>query len=168
MICTKCGQIYEFENDRMETLQHQIASSHGFHMLQHKMEIYGICNRCLKDRVKEMPLRSARQGDRLTISGFIGGAGARIRLMSMGLRIGDFVLLTFPGELSVQIGLNIKKASPHDLTYVAAYSNGYVYYAPTAEQLRNVGGAQEDSECLLAPQWQKLYEDKAAEMLRKL
>jgi hypothetical protein len=86
----------------------------------------------------------------------------------VGLRLGDFVLLTFPGELSVQIGLNIKKKSPHELTCVAGYTNGYIYYSPTAEQLRNVGGAQEDSDCLLAPEWQKLYEDKAAEMLREL
>ena len=73
-----------------------------------------------------------------------------------------------PGELSVRIGLNIKKMSPHKLTFVAGYTNGYIYYAPTAEPLRNVGGAQEDSDCLLAPRWQKVYEDKVAEMLRKL
>jgi hypothetical protein len=85
----------------------------------------------------------------------------------LGARIGDFVLLTFPGELSVQIGLDLKKASPHELTFVAAYTNGYIYYAPTAEQARNAGAAQEDCDCLLAPEWQKLYEGKAAEMLRK-
>lgn len=86
----------------------------------------------------------------------------------LGLRIGDFVLLSFPGELTVQVGLNIKKMSPHELTFVAGCSNGYIYYAPTAEQLRNVGGAQEDSDCLLAPEWQKLYEAKVAEMLGEL
>ena len=51
---------------------------------------------------------------------------------------------------------------------VAGYTNGYIYYAPTSQQLRNVGGAQEDSDCLLAPQWQKLYEDQVAELLSKL
>ncbi len=86
----------------------------------------------------------------------------------LGLRIGNFVLVTFPGELAVQIGLNIKQGSPHELTFVAGYTNGYIYYAPTAEQLKNVGGAQEDSDCLLAPPWQKMYEDKVAEMLGKL
>jgi len=30
----------------------------------------------------------------------------------MGLRVGDFVLVTFPGELTVEIGLNVKKRSP--------------------------------------------------------
>ena len=69
----------------------------------------------------------------------------------LGLRVGEFVLVTFPGELSVQIGLNIKKRSPHQMTFVAGYTNGYIYYAPTEEQLRNTGCAQEDCDCLLAP-----------------
>ena len=86
----------------------------------------------------------------------------------VGVRIGDLVLITFPGELTVRIGLNIKAKSPHDLTLVAGYTNGYLYYAPTAEQLRNVGGAQEDSDCLLAPPWQAIFEGKAEEMLGKL
>lgn len=86
----------------------------------------------------------------------------------LGLRIGEFVLIAFPGELSVQIGLNIKQRSPHALTFVSGCSNGYLYYAPTAEQLRNPGAAQEDCECLLAPQWQALFEKKAWEILHRL
>jgi len=86
----------------------------------------------------------------------------------LAVRIGDFVLVTFPGELSVEIGLNIKKSSPHKPTFVAGYTNGYIYYAPTAEQLANAGAAQEDSDTLLAPEWQKLFEDRVAEMLKKL
>ncbi|MFQ5731882.1 MAG: hypothetical protein ACE5KM_08000 [Planctomycetaceae bacterium] len=96
-------------------------------------------------------------------------AGSRtIDVEVVGLRVGEFVLVTFPGELTVRIGLNIKKASPHKPTFVAGYTNGYIFYAPTAEQLRNVGGAQEDSDCLLAPEWQKLYERKVLKMLKKL
>jgi hypothetical protein len=96
-------------------------------------------------------------------------AGSRqIDVEVMALRVGDFVLVTFPGELTVQIGLNIKKQSPHATTFVAGYTNGYIYYSPTAEQLLNVGGAQEDSDCLLAPEWQAIFEAKAAEMLKKL
>ena len=85
-----------------------------------------------------------------------------------GLRVGDFVLVTFPGELTVEIGLNVKKAAPHKTTFVAGYTNGYIYYTPTAKQLQNVGGAQEDSDCLLAPEWEQLFYDKVAEMLKKL
>ncbi len=91
-----------------------------------------------------------------------------IEVELMGLRIGDFVLTTFPGELTVRIGLNIKRASEHAFTFVAGYTNGYIYYAPTEEQLRNVGGAQEDSDCLLGAGWQRLYEDHAMELVRQL
>ena len=86
----------------------------------------------------------------------------------MALRVGEFVLITFPGELTVEIGLNIKKASPHKQTFVAGYTNGYIYYTPTAKQLENRGGAQEDSDCLLAPEWQMQFENKVAGILRKL
>lgn len=86
----------------------------------------------------------------------------------LGIRIGEFVLVTFPGELTVRIGLNIKKASPHEKTFVAGYTNGYIYYAPTSEQLLNPGEAQEDCDSILAPEWQKVFETKAAELLKQL
>jgi len=96
-------------------------------------------------------------------------AGKRtIDVEVMGLRVGDFVLVTFPGELTVQIGLNIKQASPHEMTFVAGYTNGYIYYSPTADQLQNFGGAQEDSDCILAPEWQKLFETRVAQILEQL
>ncbi|MDD4018924.1 MAG: hypothetical protein PHV28_13390 [Kiritimatiellae bacterium] len=84
------------------------------------------------------------------------------------LKIGDFVLTTFPGEPSVEVGLNIKRRSPHPLTFTAGYCNGYLYYAPTAKQRNNTGFAQEDCDCILAPEWQKAYEEKAAAILKKL
>ena len=80
------------------------------------------------------------------------------------MRIGDFTMTTFPSELNVQIALNLKKASPHSSTFVAGDTNGYVDYSPTAEQLRNVGGVQEDSDCLLAPESQAIFEAKTIEM----
>ena len=85
-----------------------------------------------------------------------------------GLRVGDFVMVTFPGELTVQIGLNIKQTSPHRFTFVAGYTNGYIYYTPTASQRMNTGYAQEDCDCLVGPEWQKLFEDKVASVLKNL
>ena len=96
-------------------------------------------------------------------------AGSRtVDVEIVGLRVGNFVLVTFPGGLTVQIGLNIKQASPHQPTFVAGYTNGYIYYAPTTKQLQNVGGAQEDSDCILAPEWQPIFENKVAEILKRL
>ncbi len=86
----------------------------------------------------------------------------------MGMRIGDFVLITFPGELTVQIGLDIKKRAPAPLTFVAGCTNGYLYYAPTAKQRNNTGFAQEDCDCLLAPQWQQIYDQAVDAILKRL
>jgi Fur family ferric uptake transcriptional regulator len=46
LICTRCGQIIEFENNRIEQLQEAVARSHGFKVLSHKMELYGLCVDC--------------------------------------------------------------------------------------------------------------------------
>ncbi len=86
----------------------------------------------------------------------------------LGIKVGDFRMITFPAELTVGIGLNIKKKSPHENTFVAGYTNGYIYYAPTADQLKNVGGAQEDSDCMLAPEWQAIFENKAQDIIKRL
>jgi Fur family ferric uptake transcriptional regulator len=91
MVCTKCKKIIEFQNDQIENLQVNVAATHGFHMLQHKMEIYGICSDCLKQREDVTPLTAAKQGEQLVIEKFTGGAGSRMRLMSMGLRVGDAI-----------------------------------------------------------------------------
>ncbi|MCB1078568.1 MAG: hypothetical protein KDM64_12140, partial [Verrucomicrobiae bacterium] len=94
--------------------------------------------------------------------------GPTIDVEVAGLRIGDFRLVTFPGELTVRIGLHIKKASPHEFTFVAGYTNGYIYYSPTAEQLKNPGYAQEDCDSVLAPEWQELFETRSAKLIEKL
>lgn len=85
-----------------------------------------------------------------------------------GLRVGDFKLVTFPGEPTVEIGLNIKHAARDPHAFVAGYTNGYIYYAPTAQQRQNAGFAQEDCDTLVAPQWQALFERKAVEILKQL
>lgn len=46
LICTACGKIIEFENDRIESLQEAVARKHGFTVLHHKLELYGICRQC--------------------------------------------------------------------------------------------------------------------------
>jgi len=89
LICTKCGKIVEFKNDEMERLQLKIAAEQGFHMLQHKMEIYGLCSECLAQRRPLMHLAMAKSGERIIIKEIIGGRTARARLASMGFRPGD-------------------------------------------------------------------------------
>jgi hypothetical protein len=89
-----------------------------------------------------------------------------IKAEMMGLKIGDFVLITFSGELFSQIGLNIKKASPYECTFLAGYTNGSIGYAPTTDAYD--GDAYEVSLSGLAPEWQKIFEEKAMEIIGKL
>ncbi len=92
-------------------------------------------------------------------------SGETVTAEVMALRVGDFRLVTFPAELTVQIGLGLKKRSPHPLTFVSGYTNGYLYYAPTLAQSKNRGNAQEDSDCLLDPEWQGIFETAALRLL---
>ena len=46
MICTKCGHITEFVDEEIEKRQQTIAKELGFKMIDHSMQIYGICKNC--------------------------------------------------------------------------------------------------------------------------
>ncbi|MGB5750872.1 MAG: transcriptional repressor [Desulfobacterales bacterium] len=110
MICTKCRKILEFEEDQIEHLQIKIAAAHGFHMLQHKLEIYGICNNCLQDRIQLMPLTLAKPGEHLVIRETRGGTGSKMRLLTMGLRKGDRIeVITNNGYGQLAIAADLKR-----------------------------------------------------------
>lgn len=46
LICMECDRIVEFEDDRIEQLQEDLAKEHGFVLKRHKHELYGICPDC--------------------------------------------------------------------------------------------------------------------------
>lgn len=83
-----------------------------------------------------------------------------------GVKIGDFVLITFPGEPFAEIGLRIKNKSPFEHTYVAGYTNGHQGYGPTADAYESQ--AYEDCLTPFGPEWQKIYEAKALEIIGRL
>jgi Fur family ferric uptake transcriptional regulator len=65
LICRDCGKITEFENDRLEALQNQIARQEGFRVLEHKLEIYGYCRACGGKRADS----SGRKGKKAEVHG---------------------------------------------------------------------------------------------------
>ena len=48
LICKNCGVILEFENERIEALQQDVARKHHFKVQNHKLELYGLCAGCQK------------------------------------------------------------------------------------------------------------------------
>ena len=103
---------------------------------------------------------------RLVLEALEKGESGPLKAEIHALRIGDFVLVSFPGEAFCQVGLRIKEQSQLGFTFVAGYSNGSVGYAPTAEAYGDE--AYEDTLTRLAPEWQGVYEKKALELIGKL
>jgi hypothetical protein len=94
----------------------------------------------------------------------IGGTSIPIEIL--GIRIGDFILVSFPGEAFAAVGLSIKRMSPYPYTFLAAYSNGYLHYAPDREAYQE--GGYEVTNCILAPEWQDIYEKEMLEVIKQL
>lgn len=84
----------------------------------------------------------------------------------MGVKIGECVLITAPIEILTEVSLNIKKTSPYKSTFMAAFTNGYMHYGPPVSYYDK--GGYEVTECLLAPEWEKLYMETAKAIIEKL
>jgi Fur family ferric uptake transcriptional regulator len=90
-ICTSCGLIREFRNNRLERLQREIATEFNFHPLQHKMEIYGLCEDCLAKREVNPPLQLAAVGEKVRIVEIVGSREMQARMAAMGLSPGTLL-----------------------------------------------------------------------------
>ncbi|MEA3437363.1 MAG: FeoA family protein, partial [Thermodesulfobacteriota bacterium] len=64
----------------------------------------------LKNRIQIMPLVMARPGERLIIKDITGGTGARMRLLSMGLRLKDEIeIVTNPKQGQLVVAVDFKR-----------------------------------------------------------
>ena len=46
LVCTGCGRSIEFLNAELEKIQESASSRLGFKVLDHKLQIYGLCSLC--------------------------------------------------------------------------------------------------------------------------
>ena len=83
-----------------------------------------------------------------------------------GIRIGECLFITAPMEILSEIGFKIKKNSPAKRTYIVSISNGYLHYAPPASYYPR--GGYEVTECLLAPEWEAVFEKTVSEILEEM
>lgn len=91
LICTACGSISEFHDPDLEAMKAQAAQQHGFHALRHKLQIYGLCEKCRSNRRPGMPLALASPGERLRVEELAGGPEAKRQLGELGLNLGTEV-----------------------------------------------------------------------------
>lgn len=48
LVCTRCGRVIEFANERLERMLPVIADEHGFRHERHRVEVFGTCRECLQ------------------------------------------------------------------------------------------------------------------------
>jgi Fur family ferric uptake transcriptional regulator len=46
VICTSCGKVVEFQDDRLERMTTAIAEAKGYLRQRHRLVIYGVCESC--------------------------------------------------------------------------------------------------------------------------
>jgi len=46
LICILCGNVIEFHNEKLETLQNEICENFGFQESYHSLRIFGHCSKC--------------------------------------------------------------------------------------------------------------------------
>lgn len=50
LLCTVCGRVTEFRDERLERMSTLIAEAHGYARQRHLLVIYGVCERCQRGR----------------------------------------------------------------------------------------------------------------------
>jgi Fur family ferric uptake transcriptional regulator len=49
LLCTVCGRVTEFRDERLERMTVLVAEAHGFARQRHRLVIYGVCAQCQRD-----------------------------------------------------------------------------------------------------------------------
>lgn len=89
------------------------------------------------------------------------------------MRMNDAVLVAMPGEIFVDIGINIKQASPYPYTFVIEMANGAIGYLPTREAFE-VGGYEPEHAAkiygtyLLTPDTQNIIEEGVKRIISRV
>lgn len=48
LVCVKCGEHIEFLDEEIEQLQKRIVEKYGYELVDHSMNLYGVCPKCRK------------------------------------------------------------------------------------------------------------------------
>jgi Fur family ferric uptake transcriptional regulator len=55
LMCVQCGEIIEFQEPRIETLQEDVVTRYGYQLLSHTHKLYGLCGRCQRIAPPRVP-----------------------------------------------------------------------------------------------------------------
>ncbi len=52
LICLNCNAVTEFQSDEVHRIEAMVSAEHGFRPTRHKLEIYGLCQKCVSAGVE--------------------------------------------------------------------------------------------------------------------
>lgn len=142
----------------------------------------------MKDGQTESALRAQDKTNRKNIEKYLAGIETMERLVKnadsiatlkrhkshiasghadiLGIKLGDFVIVSAPLEALTEIGQRVRAVSPYEKTFIASLSNGYMHYGAPARVYNN--GGYETIESMLDEGWQEIYENAAADIVSRL
>lgn len=53
LVCLNCNQILEVKEDLLHQLESLIEGEHGFHIVDHRVQFYGYCAECNKEKERQ-------------------------------------------------------------------------------------------------------------------
>ena len=62
LVCTQCGKVEEFRDERLERMTTLIAEAHGYLRQRHRLVIHGICESCRRGAFNSPPPRHHAEG----------------------------------------------------------------------------------------------------------
>jgi neutral ceramidase len=92
--------------------------------------------------------------------------GSRLTAEIQVIAVGPIAFVGIPGELFVELGLEIQKQSPYPYTFIVAQPDDVMHYIPT--KLAFSQGGYETANSRIAPGGGELIAQKAVELLRQL
>ncbi|MBN1292771.1 MAG: neutral/alkaline non-lysosomal ceramidase N-terminal domain-containing protein [Candidatus Latescibacteria bacterium] len=91
---------------------------------------------------------------------------SKLNIEQQSIQIGNTVIVSVPGEVFSEIGLQIKKRSPFKNTFVLAISGGYEGYMPTAKEF--IEGDYEVDGCKYSPKAEQTCVNCSLDLINRL
>ncbi len=91
LYCVKCGAIVEFFDPRIESLQQENAQGADFRLLMHNLNLYGVCQDCIKAESRGRSLDQCLTGESVRIASVTADDQTTRRLSNMGLSPGRLI-----------------------------------------------------------------------------
>ena len=87
LYCVKCGAIVEFFDPRIEMLQMENTRRAGFRLLQHSLNLYGVCHDCIKQQSQTRNLNDCFTDETVQVVRIVADDKTAKRITDLGITI---------------------------------------------------------------------------------